>query len=90
MSSKNADVKRALQEVNRKASNKYRLEHVRGNQDRTKRIKDLSLGAQLNVECESRATETVKESTTKNLKEENQKLPLESVCGVCCGEETHL
>ena len=32
------DVKRVLREVNRRASKKYRLEHVRGHQDRMKRI----------------------------------------------------
>ena len=34
-SSSNADVKRALRDVNRRANSKYRLEHVQGHQDRT-------------------------------------------------------
>ena len=48
-SSSNTDVKRALQEFNRRASNKYHIEHMRGHQDRTKRIRDLSLEVRLNV-----------------------------------------
>ena len=56
------DVKRALREVNRRASNKYHLEQVRGHQDRTKRIRNLSLGAQLNVECNGMAKGAVKRS----------------------------
>ena len=44
------DVKRVLREVNRRASKKYRLEHVRGHQDRMKSIRDLPLKAPLNVE----------------------------------------
>ena len=34
-SSSNADIRRALREVNRRAHNKYSLEHVKGHQDRT-------------------------------------------------------
>ena len=50
--SSNADVRRALRELNRRSANQYRLEHVRGHQDKNKRYKDLSLEAQLNVECD--------------------------------------
>ena len=42
-SSSNADIRRALREVNRLALNKYILEHVKGRQDRTSRAEDLSL-----------------------------------------------
>ena len=48
-SSSNTDTKGALQEVNKRANNKYHLEHVRGHQDRSKRVRDLSLKARLNV-----------------------------------------
>ena len=69
-SSGNLGVKRALQEVNRKASNKYCLEQTRGHQDRAKSIRHLFLEAQLNVECNIMAKGIVKGSITKNLEEE--------------------
>ena len=48
-SSSNENIRGALREVNRRAHNKYSLEHVRGHQDRMTRFKDLLLEAQLNV-----------------------------------------
>ena len=44
-SSSNADARRALREVNKRATNKYQLEHVKGHQDRDKRRRDLSTEA---------------------------------------------
>ena len=44
-SSSNADVRRALREVQRRSANHYRLEHVKGHQDRTKKIKNMTLEA---------------------------------------------
>ena len=41
-SSSTLDSKRALQEVNRRASNTYHLEHGQGHHDKTKRFRDLS------------------------------------------------
>ena len=63
-SSSNVDVKRALQEVNRRASNKYRLEHVQGHQDGTKRFNNLSLEAQMNAEYNGMVKGAVKRSMT--------------------------
>ena len=44
-SSHNTDTRRPLREVNRRAHNKYSLEHVKGHQDRTARVEDISLEA---------------------------------------------
>ena len=79
-SSSNADIRRALQEVNRLALNKYSLEHIKGHQDRTSRAEDLSLEARLNVECDEMANDVVRESMTKQLGHKTQELPLEKAC----------
>ena len=46
-SSSNAGINRAIREVDRRARNKYSLEHVRGHHDRTARFEDILLEAQL-------------------------------------------
>ena len=68
--------------------NKYYQEHVREYQDRMKRIRDLSLEAQLNVECDSNAKGAVKGSMTKNLRE-GKKAAARKRVRLCCGEETN-
>ena len=47
--SSNAGVCRALREVDRGSENCLKLEHVKGHQDRKKKLKWLPLKAQLNV-----------------------------------------
>ena len=66
--------------MNRRAHNKYSLEHVRGHQDRTARVEDLLLEAQLNVECDEMAKEVVRGSMTGELRDKRQQLPLEKAC----------
>ena len=58
-SSSNADVRRALREVNKLTTNKYQLEHVKGHQDRCKKKKYLTLEARLNIKCDEMAKEAV-------------------------------
>jgi hypothetical protein len=77
-SSSNVDVKRALREVNRRANNKYRLEHMRGHRDRTNRFRNLSLEAKLNVKYNRTSKRAVKGSRTINLREGKQQLLLEN------------
>ena len=43
--STNADVRWALRELDRWSSAKYKLEHVKGHQDRNKKLKSLKLEA---------------------------------------------
>ena len=68
-SSSNADIKRALREVNRRAHNKYSLEHLKGHQDRMARVEDLLLEARLNVECDEMAKEAVRGSMSRELRD---------------------
>ena len=51
-SSSTADTRGALREVNRRAHNKFSLEHMREHQDRTAKFEDISLEAQPNVDCD--------------------------------------
>ena len=69
VSSSNTDIRGALGEVNRRAQNKYNLDHVRGHQYRTVRGKDLSLKARLNTECDEMAKEVVRRSMTMELRD---------------------
>ena len=59
-SNSNTDIRRALREVNRRAHNKYSLEHMKGHQDRTARAKELSPKTRLNVECNETTKEAVR------------------------------
>ena len=76
-SSSNADVRRALREVNKLATNKYQLEHVKGHQDRCKKRKDLTLEARLNIKCDEMAKEAVRNAAQDPARDWRQKLPLE-------------
>ena len=76
-SSSNADVRRALREVNKRAVNNYQLEHVKDHQDWTKRRKDLSLEARLNIECNGMAKGVVRNAAQDPDRDWRQKLPLE-------------
>ena len=59
-SSSNADVGRALREVNKQATNKYQLEHVKVHQDGCKKQKNLTLEARLNIERDGMAKGAVR------------------------------
>ena len=89
-SSSDADIRRALREVNRRPHNRFSLEHVRGHQDRTARFEDLLLEARLNVECNKIAKEAVKGSTTRELRDKRQQLPLEKTCVFIAGRKQTL
>ena len=67
--------------------NKYSLEHVRRHQDRTVRFEDLSLEAQLNVECEKMAKEEVRGSMARELRDKRQQLPLKMACVFVAGRK---
>ena len=86
-SSSNADLRRALREVNRRARNTYSLEHVKGHQDRTATAEDLSLEARLNVECDKMTKEAVRGSITRELRDKAQQLPLEKACVFIAGRK---
>ena len=77
--SSTTDIKKAPREINRRTWNKSHLEHMRRYQDRTMRFEDLSLEAQLNVECDKMAKGAVKRSMTGQLRDNKQKLPQETV-----------
>ena len=57
--SSNADVRRALRELDRPSSATYKLEPVKGHQDRKKKLKSLTLEARLNVKCDEMAKQAV-------------------------------
>ena len=84
--SSNADVRRALRELDRRSLAKYKLEHVKGHQDRNKKLKSLKLEARLNVKCDERAKHAARASVKPGMGPSRQTLPLEK-CGVFVGEE---
>ena len=49
----NTDVQRALREANQRSDNAFKLKHVKGHQDRNKKLKNLPLEARLNMECDT-------------------------------------
>jgi len=63
--------------VNKRAVNNYQLEHVKDHQDWTKRRKDLSLEARLNIECDDMAKGAVQNTAQDPDRDWRQKLPLE-------------
>ena len=86
-SSSNTDIRRALMEVNRRAHNKYSLEHMKGHQDRTTRVEDLLLEARLNMECDEMAKKVVRGSMTRELRDKRQQLSLEKACVFIAGRK---
>ena len=84
--SSNADARRALRELNRWSSTGYKLEHVKGHQDRNKRLNSLTLEARLNVKCNEMAKQAVRASVKPGMGPLGQTLPLEK-CSVFIGEE---
>ena len=52
---------------------------MKGHQDRTARVEDLSLEARLNVECNEMAKEVVRGLMTRELRDKRHQLPLEKV-----------
>ena len=77
LSSRNPDVRRSLREVNKQATNKYQLEHVKGHQDRCKKQKNLTLEARLNIECDGMTKGAVRSAAQDPVRDWRQKLPLE-------------
>ena len=73
--------------MNKRAHNKYSLEKVRGHQDRTTRVEDLSLEARLNVECDKMAKEAVRGPMTREPRDKRQQLPLVKVCVFIAGRK---
>ena len=66
--------------MNKRATNKYQLEHVKGHQDRNKRRRDLSAEARLNIECDDMAKGAVQNTAQDPDRNWWQKLPLEYAC----------
>ena len=75
--SSNADVRRALHKLDRRSSASYKLEHVKGHQDRNKKLKSLTLEARLNVKCDEMAKQAVWASVKPGMGPSSQILPLE-------------
>ena len=63
--------------MNKQATNKYQLEHVKGHQDRCKKWKDLTLEARLNIECNGMAKGAVRSASQDPVRDLRQKLLLE-------------
>ena len=85
--SSNADGRRALQELDRRSSARYKLEHAKGHQDRNKKFRCLTLESRvLNVECGIMAKQAVRASVKPGMGPSNQTLPLEK-CSVIVGGE---
>ena len=80
-------MRRALRKLNRRLANHYRLEHIRDHQDRTKRVKSLSQGGQLNEECNNMAKGAVTDSVQPRMGPTKQTLPLEKTCVFVAGEK---
>ena len=89
-SSSNADIRRALREVNRLAINKYSLEHVKEQQDKTSRTEELSLEARPNVECDEMAKDAVRESMTRQLRQKNTRAAIGEGMRIYCRQETNV
>ena len=79
--SSNADVMRALRELDRRSSARYKLEHVKGHQDRNKRLGSLTLEARLNVKCNEMTKQVVRASVEPKIGPLSQTLSLQK-CSV--------
>ena len=84
--SSNADVRRALRELDRRSSAKYKLEHVKGHQDRNKKLKSLTLEVRLNIKCNEMTKHAVWASVKPGMGPSSHTLPLEK-CSVFFGGE---
>ena len=82
--SSNADVRRGLRELDRRALASYKLEHVKGHQTRNKKLKSLTLEARLNIKCDEIAKQTVRASVKSRIGPSSQTMPLEK-CSVFVG-----
>ena len=58
----NADVRRALRELDRRSTTWYKLEQVKSHQGRNKKLRDLSLEAKMNVKYDTMAKQAVEAS----------------------------
>ena len=83
--SSNTDVRRALRELDKRSSAKYTFEHVKGHQDRNKKLKSLKLETRLNVKCNEMAKHAVRASVKPKIGASRQTLPLEN-CSVFVGK----
>ena len=75
-----------MRELDRRSSAKYKLEHVKGHQDRNRKLKSLKLEARLNVKCDEMEKHAVRASVKPGMGPSGQTLPLEK-CSVFVGEE---
>ena len=87
--SSNANVMRALRELDRRSSARYKLEHVKGHQDRNKKLESLTLEARLNVKCNKMAKQAVRASVKPGMGPSSQTLLLEK-CSVFVGGEKQM
>ena len=65
----------------------YKLEHVKGHQDRNKKLKSLMLEARLNVKCDGMAKQAVRASVKPGMGQSSQTLPLEKFSVFVGGEK---
>ena len=75
-----------LRKLDRRSSAKHKLEHVKGYQDRNKKLKSLKLEARLNIKCNEMAKHAVRASVKPGMGPSRQTLPPEK-CSVFAGEE---
>ena len=83
----NSDVKRALQELNRQSTARFRLENAKGHQDRNRTLRDLSLEPRLNVECNVMAKSAVTASIRPGMGPPRQTFPVEKCSIFVRGEK---
>ena len=84
--SSNADVRRALRELDRPLT-RYKLEHVKGHQDRNKRLGSLTLEARLNVKCNEMTKQVVRASVEPKIGPLSQTLSLQKCSVFVNGEK---
>ena len=80
-------MRRALREVQRRSANHYRLKHVKGHQDRTKKIEHMTLEVRLNVKYDALAKGAVTDSVRPGMGPSKQSLPREKASVYVAGEK---
>ena len=85
--SSNADIRRAVRGLDRPSLASYKLEHVKGHQDRNRKLKSLTLKASLNVKCDAVAKQAIQAPVKPGLGLSSQTLPMEK-CSVFVGGES--
>ena len=87
VASSNANVRRALRELDRRSSARYKLEHIKGHQDRNKKLRDLTMETRLEITCDKMAKLAVEALIRTGMELLKQMLPLEKCCVFAEGEK---